>query len=202
MARHFAMAVLTGVITLTTLGAANAQAPANWTGPYVGGLVGSSFATTPGSSASFIAGGFLGWNVQAGQTVLGIEGDLAWMASRNWSWESSVRGRFGVLMNPWTLLYGTGGAAFARVRGDGFAADWSSKSGYTVGGGLETAALFAGAKARLEYRYTDLGSLDGCAGSTTIAPAGCNTRASFQSVTLGLSVPLAAGGVPGRRVVK
>ena len=202
MTRHFAMTVLTGAITLTTLGAANAQAPASWTGPYLGGFVGSSFATAPGSSTSFTAGGFLGWNVQAGQTVMGIEGDLGWMANHNWGWESSVRGRFGVLMNPSTLLYATGGAAFARIRRDGLVADWTSKSGYTVGAGLESAALLAGIKARLEYRYTDLGSLDGCASGATIAPAGCTTRASFQSVMVGLSVPLGALGAPSRRVVK
>ena len=79
------------------------------------------------------------------------------------------------------MLYGTGGVAFAKVNVDGATNASSTKNGYTVGGGLETAA-FAAAKVRLEYRYTDLGTLDG------------NVHARFQSVTLGLAVPLALPG--------
>jgi opacity protein-like surface antigen len=204
MARHIAMAALTGMITLTSLGTAHAQAPGNWTGAYLGGFAGSSFSATPGSSTSFIGGGLLGWNVQARAAVLGIEGDLAEMANSHWGWESSVRGRLGFLMNYATLVYATGGAVWARVHGDGIGANSTAKSGYTVGAGSESAALFRGVKARLEYRYTDLGTLDGCATGTTVVAttAGCNSRASFQSVTVGLAIPLGALAQPVRRVAR
>jgi outer membrane immunogenic protein len=204
MMRHFATAVTATVIALTGLGAANAQAVGSWTGPYVGASVGSSFSATQGPSTSFLASGFLGWNVQAGRAlVLGVEGDAGWIANSNWNWEASVRGRLGFLMKPATLLYATGGVAFAQVHPDSVAL-WSTKTGYAVGGGIETGALFSSVKARLEYRYTDLGTFNSCGtGTTTVATAaGCNTRASFQSVTVGLAIPLGAWAQPVRRVVK
>ena len=89
--------------------------------------------------------------------------------------DGSIRGRLGFLVTPWTLLYATGGLAIGQVSGSFSyagcqirrrvfvwrnvtgAATWSdTRVGGTVGAGVET-QVWAGVKARLEYRYTDYG---------------------------------------------
>jgi opacity protein-like surface antigen len=190
MTRHFAMTVSICVTTLAAMGAANAQMPAAWNGAYFGASAGSTFGTSPGDTSSFMASAFLGSNVRFGYYILGAEGDLGWMSNNHWSWESSVRARVGGLMNAGTLLYATGGVAFGRVRADGFTDGWSTKTGYTLGAGIESATALRGAKVRLEYRYTDLGSLPD------------NSHARFQSVMLGLSVPLAMSAAPRGRLAR
>lgn len=93
------------------------------------------------------------------------------------TWDGSARGRMGFLVNPNTLLYVTGGLAFGEVKGSytyrgcenvtffatgglgcvtGSGSFSTTRVGWTLGGGVES-ALFAGWKARVEYRYTDLG---------------------------------------------
>jgi outer membrane immunogenic protein len=101
--------------------------------------------------------------------------------SLNQGWDGSVRGRVGVLVTPWTLLYGTGGMAFGKVDGSlaytgtiyqcsspgvscttpiGTAVSSVSFSetrvGWTVGAGAEY-QFWGPWSARLEYRYSDLG---------------------------------------------
>jgi outer membrane immunogenic protein len=145
-----------------------AAAPSNWTGGQVGGSNGGSFANNafadPGSyicppgiplssgcfetpfnftghSTSYTVGPFLGYRVQVGSFVVGIEGDASYKNNSNsvaqnsttlissfvrndsfsgsikQGWDSSVRARVGYLMTPWILVYGTGGVAFERVTG-------------------------------------------------------------------------------------
>jgi len=94
--------------------------------------------------------------------------------SQKQGWDGSLRLRAGVLVTPWTLVYATGGLAVGQVSGsfsyngtyyDGCceyssvygSATWNeTRVGGTIGGGVET-ALWAGVKARAEYRYTTLG---------------------------------------------
>ncbi len=97
------------------------------------------------------------------------------------STDASLRARLGVLVGPSVLAYATGGLAFGRVCGHfSYAAtiddssynnnntssyasasgqsNWcNTRVGYTAGGGVEV-ALHRGWKARVEYRYTDLGT--------------------------------------------
>jgi outer membrane immunogenic protein len=135
----------------------------NWTGLYVGANLGgawqradtslgpaggfvnnSSFAlgALPSASSqdsSGILGGItLGYNLQSGALVYGIEGDamgahlsatstansaipafplLATSTTTETDWLATVRGRLGWLVSPDTLLYGTGGVAFGGVKG-------------------------------------------------------------------------------------
>ena len=146
-----------------------------------------------GSPVSYIVGGFLGYRVQMGNIVVGVEGDVNWKKGETskyqattTSWggldvftgsqkqgaDGSVRGRVGVLVTPWTLLYATGGLAVGSVSGSfsysgcsGIsvticvtgASTWTdTRVGGTVGAGAET-EIFSGVKARVEYRYTDFG---------------------------------------------
>jgi opacity protein-like surface antigen len=88
----------------------------------------------------------------------------------------SFCGRIGALVTPWTLVYATGGLAIGEISGSFSylacttspcssgtsvfgAASWNeARVGGTVGAGVET-DLFLGWKGRLEYRYTDFGSI-------------------------------------------
>jgi outer membrane immunogenic protein len=102
--------------------------------------------------------------------ISGFYGPGAFMAvDSRIDWFGTVRGRIGLAANPATMIYLTGGFAYGRVEvanssniGAGFAVGAASiadtKTGYTVGGGIET-RLWSNWTARMEYLYVDLGSL-------------------------------------------
>ncbi len=167
-----------------------------------------------GKPSSFVGGGFVGYRWQMGNAVIGVEGDATWQqvksslsqstlstipgglrtdsfdGSIKQEWEGSIRGRFGWLVTPMTLLYATGGVSFGQVSGS-FSYDGSTATptivsgygswtdtlvGYTVGGGIESdiSSLvgFPGVKARFEYRFTSYGSYSkdiplSCSGTCT-----------------------------------
>ena len=132
----------------------------NWTGCYIGGNIGGKWANTSGSvdvpaatgpggafgafstplvdntATTFIGGGQVGCNWQAGNWVFGVEGDVdgqRWRNSRTLGpgvppqfvpgdifdvrsdWQASLRGRIGYAFDR-TLLYATGGVAFTNVK--------------------------------------------------------------------------------------
>jgi outer membrane immunogenic protein len=166
-----------------------AYAPAlSWTGFYVGGelgwiqtnpqyttgalLLGAPFLLTSASRKDGLTYGILtGYNYQAGQFVLGVEGDFqGWTVgairytaitgdflTAHSKWGGSIRGRLGYAADR-ALFYVTGGAAFASIEtsipftgisvgGDG------TRMGWTVGAGLDYAITnnwFTG----LGYRYS------------------------------------------------
>jgi outer membrane immunogenic protein len=248
----------------------------NWTGGQAGGSNGGSFANnafaepgsyicppftsfgsscyeTPfaftGNDASYTIGPFLGYRVQFGNFVAGVEGDISWKNANSSSaqdsstqiinalgspylrtdsftgslkqgWDGSVRGRLGVLVTPWTLVYGTGGLAFGKVSGSlaytgtlyecfapgvgcttpaGLATSSTSFSdtrvGYTVGGGLEY-QFYGPWSARIEYRYTDLGSFSKsfnvatyCVDCANPSPgATIDLHPTFQTVRVGIGL--------------
>jgi outer membrane immunogenic protein len=127
------------------------------------------------------------------------------------NWDSSFRLRYGYLVTPWTLLYATGGLAIGEVTGNFYYnsmcsigtcfgstantnSSWSDvRVGGTVGAGVET-EVWAGWKARLEYRYTDFGSQTktvpvstSCVGCfNPSSSASINLSESFHKVTVGL----------------
>jgi outer membrane immunogenic protein len=84
-------------------------------------------------------------------------------------WDGSVRGRLGYLVNPTWLVYGTGGEAWQRIQaistcsslcpGGSTGTTSGTKSGWTVGGGVET-ALSTHWFVRVEYRYADFGHVN------------------------------------------
>jgi outer membrane immunogenic protein len=130
-------------------------------------------------------------------------------------WDASLRGRAGLLLTPSLLAYGTAGFALGQVCDSfrysatitEFAAAFGSGSscayrpGYTAGGGLEM-VVGNGLKARLEYRYTDLGSFSanvplavtygpGCTAAGMFVCTGnarIDMNAAFQTVRLGLGI--------------
>jgi outer membrane immunogenic protein len=88
------------------------------------------------------------------------------------TWDFGLRARLGVLVTPATLIYGTGGAAWQHFdvtstcasfgcAAFGYApaviANRTTKPGWTVGGGFET-ALWGNWLGRAEYRFADFGT--------------------------------------------
>jgi outer membrane immunogenic protein len=113
-------------------------APAiTWTGFYIGGNIGATWPSDDiellEDEAQFIGGGHLGFNWQGPSNwVVGIEGDANF--SDDFDYLASVRGRLGYAFGR-TLLYGTGGVAFAGFSNELFDDD---ATGYVAGGGVET----------------------------------------------------------------
>ena len=144
-------------------------------GPLFPIIVPSRFGTIPGVSASntgFIGGGQLGYNWQAGNFLLGLEGDASWTRARtnaafvvpdpfgiqtltggyttSIDWTASLRGRVGLVWDRF-LVYATGGAAFAK---------WNVGSTFTLVN--PTPAIFApvpGASGTTAFgtSFTDVG---------------------------------------------
>jgi outer membrane immunogenic protein len=214
-----------------------AAAPqSNWTGSQVGGqggvssmsqgfaepgahlcapsFLGSSPAPcveTPfdytGHAATATGGGFLGYRIQLGTVVYGIETDLNYKSAANsWTlsdqnffrtetfagsikqtWDGSVRGRAGYLVTPWILVYGTAGMAYGGVSGSfGYSAHDIFGSGYsTTGGG--------------SWSDTRVGWTAGGGVETSIS-AGMTLRLEYRYTDLGSyskSLPLATTCVGG-----
>jgi outer membrane immunogenic protein len=134
-------------------------------------------------------GGYLGCDYQfASPVVVGIEGDAEWANIRGGSvdfpntaipalgvpadtyetqanFEASVCGRLGYAFQNW-LFYATGGVAWARIKEIytspfvGLAETFTdTRTGWTVGAGVEY-AFTPNWVGRIEYRYSDFGTLD------------------------------------------
>jgi outer membrane immunogenic protein len=183
-----------------------------------------------GNRTGATGGGFLGYRWQWGAAVIGVETDINgkslsasaaqpgtnafrteyFTGSVKESWDGSVRGRFGFLVTPWTLVYGTGGLAYGGVSGSfsysardiitgtssvNGAGSWSTtRTGVTGGGGIET-LIFPAWTVRLEYRYTDLGRFSENVALHTVCALICSSPSSnalinlhptFQTVTVGV----------------
>jgi outer membrane immunogenic protein len=154
-----------------------------WSGFYVGLNAGYGFGTSSWSGGGLGTGGFstngwliggtLGYNLQTGNWVWGLETDLDWSGIKtdgNCSrgsncevkndWLGTTRLRLGLAMDRW-MPYLTGGAAYGGVKADvnGNPGSSDTRFGWTVGGGVEYA--FASPwTAKLEYLFVDLGNFD------------------------------------------
>jgi outer membrane immunogenic protein len=173
------------------LGARRVEVPAaivapvfNWTGFYAGLNVGVGIANTnmavvapgiPGSGTGLVAGGQIGYNHQINNFVIGVEGDLGYFGVNRggnallggqvfWktSFDASIRARAGVAVDR-TLLYVTGGVAFADIKltqnfvGGGGATGSQTRVGWTLGAGIEH-AVTQNWTVRAEYLYANYGS--------------------------------------------
>jgi outer membrane immunogenic protein len=159
----------------------------SWTGCYGGFNFGSLFAkkdwTIGGSFESsydvtdLLIGGQLGCNYQFGTWVLGIQGDYDWInATGTGAGQftgltdrthitslSSVTGRFGYALDRW-LPYVRAGGAWEHAKFDAFDANNAvvgtasgTRSGFTVGGGLEY-AIVSNLSIFIEYNWYDFGT--------------------------------------------
>ncbi len=132
------------------------------------------------TSGGFFGGGQIGYNFQMNQFVLGVEADIAASgidgqvsldipagpltvsAGSSLNWFGTVRGRLGVAFDN-VLVYGTGGFAYGStttsidVNGTNLFSASNTKSGWTVGGGVEV-GLTPHLSLKAEYLYLDLGT--------------------------------------------
>ena len=175
-------------------------APYSWTGFYLGGHVGGARvedrATAVGAnllivsstidsvkSNSFIIGGQVGFNYQAGIAVVGVEADGSWTkttesaalqsldpgvtvnTTSNISWYGTATARVGVAWDN-VLLYAKAGAAGmnARYTTDIQEAGVNKRQavsdrriGWTAGGGIEV-GFHGGWSGKVEYDYLDFGT--------------------------------------------
>jgi len=170
----------------------------NWTGFYIGGSTGWAHgdfdwryqnpvpATIPPFSANndnWAFGGFIGYQYQWSQVVLGVEASGNWLSGDNWASGQilpfptatqvradsvyTVGGKLGWAWNTW-LLYVDGGWATGIVKTrlvptGGAAFDFTSErqDGWYVGGGLDyllTSTGFADIIVGLDYKHVDLGT--------------------------------------------
>lgn len=154
------------------------QAPvASWEGGYAGVAAGYGFSSrtnadqaggpnTKINTDGFVGNGFAGWNWQSGSFVYGVEGDVGYngIEGRNAGLSSkggvdgTLRARVGVAATDNVLLYATAGGAGGRHKlSAGSSSDSHSMWGWTAGVGADM-KVTEKAFARVEYRYTDLGS--------------------------------------------
>lgn len=220
------LALAAGVCLLAAGGTAQAYcAGGPFSGFYIGGAAGAARAQLDlwssddprieDNDTSFTISGLAGFNIQCGTFVLGLEGDIGYLGAETkgeWvgptgpvypkssiDWFGTLRGKAGVTVDPTTMIYVTGGLAFADVShkvyapdilGAPFSQDDSgTRTGWTIGAGIEFLRhnnwLLRG-----EALYVDLGSEDH---SYTVTACGivCTTDTkwddSFWVGRLGLS---------------
>ena len=167
-----------------------------WSGPYAGVTLGYGFAgqTDVGDPAleietdGFLAHGFAGYQMQNGNFVYGLEGDVGYggYEGDNLGVESkagldgSLRARLGVAVTPDILLYGTAGGALQNneITDAVGNSDSNTHLGWTAGAGADvkiTEQVFG----RVEYRYTDFGSKDYNLGGTNFEANSRDHRVMF-----------------------
>src|SRR4051794_8319511 len=146
-----------------------------WTGFYIGGNLGAAwaqrnvtdiFGNTFGrtSDARFIGGGQLGYNWQAGNFVLGVEGDIDGIARNNdngsaavvirgagpfvvtsnsASWVATLAARFGWAVDHW-LFYGKAGGGWVGNNNGFTVVNTTTGAGFASGGGNSTGGWLLG----------------------------------------------------------
>jgi outer membrane immunogenic protein len=158
-----------------------APAYANWSGFYLGLNAGYGFGKSnwdvPASTNSpkgFLGGGTIGYNLQTGTWVWGVEGDFDVSTMKGTSdciagvtcetknsWLGTARGRLGYAGWSNWLPYFTGGLAMGDIKAANSALSSANKTkmGYALGAGVEY-AMWSNWSVKLEYLYVDLGKFD------------------------------------------
>lgn len=193
-------------------------APAyDWSGFYVGVFGGGGYGNHnlnntlgPAGNANFtvnysaqgaLAGGEVGYNVQSGNFLVGIEGDYAWsdikgddafaLGSNDATrlrGVGTLRARAGFTIDRW-LMFFTGGWAYGDLQHTNtdpvFGIDQftATRSGLTGGGGIAY-AVTDNLIGKVEYRYYDFGAYSRNGAVNNQLPYTVNS--TYSVVTLGL----------------
>ena len=155
----------------------------NWTGFYIGINGGGGWGKSRQTDVLGVStgtydvdggmiGGTVGYNLQTGPWVWGLEADLDWanvkgsttIAGATYTtdlrWQGTARGRIGYAFDR-VLPYLTGGLALGGVHASAnLPPEYTSSKtrlGYALGGGVEF-AIAPNWSAKAEYLYVDLGS--------------------------------------------
>ena len=187
---RFAFALLTAAATAAAIaGPAAAQEATNFNGPFIGGQIGWQQdrqslttstvppTTTRAKGDGFAYGGQIGYDLNLGGGVIGLETSLTGRTGSNrfpsFDLDAgrtiNVTARAGALVTPEGLLYARGGYSNARFSITNPAGASENRDGYTVGAGYEQ-MLARNVSARIEYNYSDYGSdtLPGTGGPSTL----------------------------------
>src|SRR5215468_9207101 len=154
--------------------------PFTWTGPYAGAFGGYGWSTSGGLDAKGgFGGGQIGYNIQTGSLVLGIEGDIAggdisqtgqavnvfgipFTTAFTNDALASLRARAGLAYNTW-LFYGTAGGGWGHDKISGNllgGVPFSSEgwlSGWSAGAGVEW-SFAPNWSTKFEYLHYGLGT--------------------------------------------
>jgi outer membrane immunogenic protein len=153
--------------------------PFTWTGAYAGAQGGYGWSTSGGLDATGgFGGGQIGYNIQTGSLVVGIEGDIAgsdisqtvngstvfgmpFTTAFTNDTLASLRGRAGLAYNTW-LFYGTAGVGWGhdKISGNISGVPFSSNawlSGWTAGAGVEW-SFAPNWSTKFEYLHYGLGT--------------------------------------------
>jgi outer membrane immunogenic protein len=171
----------------------------SWSGFYVGANAGymwgsaqftggaGNFETSP---KGFLAGGQIGYNLQTGNIVFGLEGDIDYVDAKATannpacvnctvknSWLATGRGRVGYSFGRFLpdITGGVAGGKLETTVNGGTAS--KTQVGWTLGAGLEY-ALWNSWSVKAEYLYVDLGSIT-CGSAACPAPA--DTKVDFTA---------------------
>lgn len=175
---RFVFALAAAAAAAAIAGPAGAQTvEKNFNGAFVGGQIGwqqdrqslttSSVppTTTRAKGDGFAYGGQLGYDLNLGGGVIGIETSLTGRTGRNQfttfdldpGRTINVTARAGILVSPDALLYARGGYSNARFSITNPTGPSENRGGYTVGAGFEK-MLSQNVSARVEYNYGDYGN--------------------------------------------
>jgi len=201
--------------------------PFSWTGFYIGGQVGWARAhddasiVNPGVPVAInlpftvemdgvIGGAHVGYNLQYGMWVFGVEGSVDWAdlnksftvgicplfcgsATTDIGIQGSVRGRLGVAFDR-VLLYASGGLAIADITntydttafGGGFASIGGTRTGWTAGAGAAW-AVTNNWSVRAEYRHSDFGDVVDKSNVAFFPATNLNRHVTEDQVQVGFS---------------
>ena len=146
--------------------------PYNWNGIYVGAHTGAGFDRFQGTTGKksrneVLLGGQLGYNLQMGGLVTGVEADMSMNGlgkgtkrtggtSADMRYVSTLKARAGIAFDR-VLVYGLGGVAYGSLKAsDGLVSKEKSKVVYVAGVGAEY-GITDNLSAKLEYNYVSLG---------------------------------------------
>jgi opacity protein-like surface antigen len=195
-----------------------AAPPYNWSGLYVGANFGGGWTSgnlnIPGNNLyggiTELIGGFqVGYNIQSGPLIFGVEGDFDWasfdhpavpfptLGSVSQHWITTLAGRFGIVNDRW-LVYGklgggwVGSSASLSVPGGSWNGS-NTDAGWLFGGGIEY-GFKARWTVRLEYDY--LTQSNWTSGTT---PAVSLSR-DVQMIKAGINYKFESGGTEASEV--
>jgi outer membrane immunogenic protein len=194
-----------------------------WTGFYIGADVGGSFGQASSTTTAFgkrslnddgvLGGGYVGYNYQINQFVLGVEGDFQGSGASGSTYQAltdttnkvrdnyvgSINGRLGIAYDR-ALFYAIGGVAFGEAQVSTSAGSTlgprliaaglpttvgytKERTGFDIGAGVDY-AFTPNWIGRIEYRYYDFGSWN--VGANSWVPAHHDTS-STNTIRVGLS---------------
>jgi outer membrane immunogenic protein len=139
------------------------------------GLFGEINAGYDHDFGNFVAGLMVDGNYSGISAGLGALGDHL-----KSDYGFDILGRVGMKVNPSTLAYVLGGYSWGHFKAEdgGDSIDWS-RSGYSVGGGLET-AIATNTTLGIEYRYARFADKDFAGGAVNIEPSSHTVRVGLK----------------------